>query len=732
MYADVIVDISIESLDKPYQYEIPERLRDVAVPGAPVIIPFGSGNRLIKGYIVGLSPNAGIDPARIKQIASIPDRGTEIEGRLIELAWWMKDRFGSTMNEALRCVIPVKDKIRNVTKRTIVPLSDRGELTALLGEAERRHYSARERLYRELLRSGPIDYDKTVHGLNISSAVLNKAVSDGIIRIDSEITYRNPFPDCDRASYRKPVLNDDQQAVADAICSDIDEGIRRDYLIHGVTGSGKTEVYMDVIDRVVASGRQVIMLIPEIALTFQTVRRFYLRFGDRISIMNSRLSKGERYDQYERARNGETDIVIGPRSALFTPFSRLGLIIIDEEHETSYRSENSPRYNAREVALHRAETEGASVILGSATPSVEAYRMAEGGRLRLFTLDRRAGNASLPTVTVADMREELKARNRTMFSRRLQELMADRLSRNEQIMLFLNRRGYSGTVSCRECGHVIKCPHCDVSMTAHRDGNMVCHYCGCTLPIAPVCPKCGSRFIGTLGIGTQKVEEQIGQMFPQARILRMDADSTRTRDSYDEILEAFSGHKADILIGTQMIVKGHDFPRVTLVGILLADLSLYSADFRAGERTFDLLAQAAGRAGRGDLPGDVVIQTYTPDHYAIVRAAANDYVGFYREEFAFRRLMGYPPSHCLLSIYVMSEDEQEADASAAAICTHLGKELRVIGPAPAPLAKANDIYRMIIYVKSDDYGRLVAVKDDITAYAAADPQIRAMIQYNFN
>lgn len=736
MYADIIVDISSENLDRTYQYSIPESLEKVLTPGDPVVIPFGKGTRQITGYVVAISDRPKIDPARIKPIAGIPTKRNSIEAKLIGLAWWIKEQFGSTMNEALKCVIPVKDKVKETGVSTIYPAVSEDILREMLAQAQRRHYVAKERFFKELLEQKQLDRALTVSKLNISPAVIKKAEEDGLIKVVFESTYRNPVFREDRTGYVPPRLNEAQEAIAGEIKQDIRSGIRKDYLLHGITGSGKTEVYMDVIESVVAAGKQVIMLIPEIALTYQTVKRFYLRFGDRISIMNSKLSKGERYDQLLRARRGDTDIVIGPRSALFTPFEKLGLIIIDEEHETSYHSETAPRYNAREVALKRAEMEGASVILGSATPSLEAYSMARGGRLKLFTLDSRACSAVMPRVYVADMREELKNRNRTMFSAILREKIAERLERHEQVMLFLNRRGYSGSVSCRCCGHVIKCPHCDISLTLHNNGTLVCHYCGYSEPKPAACPKCASPYIGSFGIGTQKVEELISKEFPQARVLRMDADSTKAKNGYEEILSAFANEEADILIGTQMIVKGHDFHKVTLVGILLADLSLYSPDFRSGERTFELLTQASGRAGRGSLKGEVVIQTYNPEHYCIVSAAKADYTGFYEEEMAFRRLMKYPPARPMLSIVSASKDEACAQSGITRIAQMIARsefaDLRSIGPADAPLAKANDIYRKIIYIRADSYDRLVGLKNMITDFAQNSFEPSISVQFSFN
>ena len=449
----------------------------------------------------------------------------------------------------------------------------------------------------------------------------------GIVRVKSEKLYRNPVQGY--TGEKKEIrLNEEQQRIVDEITGEWEEDPPGRYLIHGITGSGKTEVYMELIRYAVSRGQQAIVLIPEIALTYQTVLRFYRNFGDRVSVINSRLSQGERYDQFERARNGELDVMIGPRSALFTPFSRLGIIVMDEEHEPAYQSETMPRYHAREVALQRGKMEHARVVLGSATPSLEAYYGAMTGKYRLFRLTRRAGQAELPSVSVVDLRQELREGNRSMLSRSLREAIEERLSSGEQVMLFLNRRGYAGFVSCRSCGHVLTCPHCAVSLSLHRGGKLVCHYCGYEQPAVKNCPRCGSGFIRTFRAGTQQVEEELQREFPRARVLRMDLDTTRGKEDHQKILSAFAGREADILVGTQMIVKGHDFPDVTLVGALAADLSLHIPDYRAAERTFQLLTQAAGRAGRGKSRGLVIIQTYDPDHYAVQAAAAQDYESF--------------------------------------------------------------------------------------------------------
>lgn len=502
-------------------------------------------------------------------------------------------------------------------------------------------------------------------------------------------------------------------------------------LIFGVTGSGKTEIYMSLIAEMIRRGRQTILLIPEIALTYQNLSRFTGRFGSRVGVVNSRLSAGEKSECFRRARRGELDVMIGPRSALFTPFPNTGLIIIDEEHEGAYNSDTTPKYNAVDTARKLSELLGAGLVLGSATPSLESYTRALAGEYSLYRLPSRAVSGSvIPKVTVVDLRKELREGNRGIFSRQLLTLMAMRLQRHEQIMLFLNRRGFTGFISCRSCGQPIKCPHCDVSMTVHKNGRLVCHYCGHNVPMPDRCPACGSPYIAGFGVGTQKVEAEVKKLFPEASILRMDMDTTSRKDGHSKILAAFGAGEADILIGTQMIVKGHDFPNVTLVGVLAADLSLYAQDFRASERTFQLLTQAAGRAGRGSVPGDVVIQTYSPDNYAVAAAARQDYYGFYRREMVFRSLMNYPPAGSMLFVLVSSEQEElawkEAKAIAVELLSEADEKTSVIGPSDAGISKLKDQYRKQLFVKHPSRDRLLALRDGLLAAHGENVQMRLL------
>ena len=736
MYADIIVDISHEQLDRTFQYAVPEEMEQDIDVGVLVNVPFGRGNRTITGYVIELSNEPKLDIDKIKYIDSIVPDKVKAVSRMIKLAAWLKHNYGSTMNQALKTVIPVKEKVKQKEKKSVRLVIDRHEAQSYIELFVKKNAKARLRLLQALMQEQVIDCAIVKEKLNITMQTVNTLVKLGIADIEVENIYRNPIKNTDD-SEKRLTLNPEQKHVVDTFIKDYDNGNRHTYLIHGVTGSGKTLCYLDMIEHVVSHKKQVIMLIPEIALTFQTVQRFYRRFGDRVSIINSRMSKGERYDQFLRAMRGEIDIMIGPRSALFTPFSDIGLIVIDEEHESAYNSEQSPRYHAKETAIYIAKEHKASVILGSATPSVETYYHALTGEYKLFTLSHRALGNELPKVYVEDLREELKSGNRSILSRRLKALIEDRLNNNKQVMLFLNKRGYAGFISCRSCGHVMKCPHCDISLTFHKNGKLVCHYCGYEQPSVNLCPKCGSRYISGFRAGTQQVEEVIKKMYPAARTLRMDMDTTTGKEGHEKILSAFANHEADILVGTQMIVKGHDFPDVTLVGVLAADMSLYAGSYMAAERTFQLLTQAAGRAGRGDTPGEVVIQTYTPDNYSIKTAQAQDYNAFYEEEIAYRRLMEYPPISNMLKVSIASKNEKILDAAADYIKNNHnrfhGSEINVYDPVNAGIYKINDIYTKLIYAKAQDYEALTDFKDKIEDISKnADIFKNVNTQFEFN
>lgn len=725
VYIDVIVDISVNSLDRIFQYRVPEELLDAVTVGCQVNVPFGSGNRRRQAYVIGVDTVLAYDASKIKDILGVT-KAPAATGQLIALADWMHERYGCTMAQALKTVLPVKKSVKEV-KRTAYFLADREGAQQLLEKSRKsRREKARVRLLEAMLKEGCMSKETVTGVLQISASTMKSILQTGVIREETSQVYRNPVRQR-LDGWQEVCLNDEQMnAVASiwqnaAICREHWSREQGMHLLYGITGSGKTEVYMALMEKVLNEGRQIIVLIPEISLTLQTVSRFYARFGSQIAVMNSRLSAGERYDQYMRAKRGEASIMIGPRSALFTPFDRLGLIIIDEEHESAYQSEIVPRYQAAEVAARRAEMSGALVVLGSATPSVAVYQKAREGMIGLHSLTQRARTGSrLPDVKVVDLREEFRMKNRGILSQSLHEAMDACLKRGDQMMLFLNRRGYAGFVSCRSCGYVVKCRHCDVSMTVHHHTLLKCHYCGSEQPMPRVCPSCGSPYIAGFGVGTQKVEEFVQKEFPEARILRMDRDTTSGKDDMGRILQTFSEGGADILIGTQMIVKGHDFANVTLVGILAADLSLFAGDYQSSERTFQLLTQAAGRAGRGDRPGEVIIQTYQPEHYCIQTAAAQDYDSFYSQEIRFRQMLHYPPDRQMMVMLAEGEHDQQTGQAVQKLREIAGEAdfeaVEFIGPSRAGIAKAKDLYRYTMYMKHQDIKELMRLRDFLEGY----------------
>lgn len=717
MYADVIIDISTEKLDRPFEYIIPEELESRIKIGSAVTVPFGPGNRKIKGYVINIKEKAEFDKSRLKEIESLPEKEVSLEGSMIELADFIRKNYGGTMNRALKVTLPVKKSARPLTEKFICLNMSGYETQRVISKISKdKRYTARLRLLNELKTEKVLPYSIVRDKLNISSSTLKSMEREDLIKIDVRENLREVVPEGAKEGYGI-VLNEDQRACADDIWDRYKNKDTRPSLIYGVTGSGKTEIYIELISRVVEEGRQAIVLIPEIALTYQTVLRFYKKFGSRIAVINSKLSAAERFDQTQKARKGLADIMIGPRSALFTPFKDPGIIIIDEEHEGTYRNENVPAYQSREVAIKRAKMSGGFVVLGSATPLVDSYYKAQNGEFELYELKKRASGLKLPEAKIIDMRDELKSGNRSIVSRALDKEIRERLDRNEQVILFINRRGHSGFVSCRSCGKALECPHCSVSLKYHNDGKLKCHYCGYEQPMVKECPVCGSKYIGTFGTGTQKVEEEVHRLYPEARTLRMDLDTTKEKDGHAKILSAFADHEADILIGTQMIVKGHDFENVTLVGIMAADLSLYSGGYQASERTFELICQAAGRAGRGKRPGKVMIQTYSPENYAVRFGAKQDYGEFYEQEMSYRRLLGYPPAMNMLGVLFTGSDPK----ALGRVCEDIGNLLEYggvikTGPADAPVARINDRFRKVMYFKSADHGELIRVKDDIEEY----------------
>ena len=740
LFADVIIEITSEKLDRSFQYRIPPALAEEVSEGVRVKIPFGNGSRMINGYVISVSDRPVLEPERMKDIVSVEQESMTVEDDLIALAAWMRKTYGSTMIQALKTVLPVRERKRVRQEKKLYLKIEKEVGETLLLEYTRKHFKAKARLLETILRDGAISGNQKLRDLKIPADTVRSLIRDNIIGEEHLVSYRNPFSaealEMNAVHEAEISLNPEQREVYHGICREW-QGEKRPCLIEGITGSGKTAVYMKLIDDMLSADRQVIVLIPEIALTWQTVSRFIRQFGDQVTVLHSRMTPAQRSDQFDRVKNGEVNIVIGPRSALFTPFDHLGLIIIDEEQEQSYRSEVTPRYHARETAIKRAELCDARVVLGSATPSVDAMYEAEQGRYAHYQIKNRYGGAKLPEVSVVDMREELRAGNRSIISRRLMQGIGERLAKKEQTILFLNRRGYTGFISCRSCGEVIRCPHCDVSLTLHQNQKLICHYCGYEIPNLRECPSCGSPYIGGFRAGTEQVEQYIKKQFPAASILRMDADTTKNKDGYEKILRKFAQGEADILVGTQMIVKGHDFPGVTLVGVVAADVSLNASDYRAAERTCQLLMQAAGRAGRSGLGGEALIQTYHPEHYSICSAAGQDYGSFYRKEIQMRSLMGYPPVNNLLAVHGSCADEELLMTAMGYIRKYMLRvlkgSLQIIGPAPEAVSKVQDMYRQVIYVKGKTASDLIRMRRLLERYIEMNSGFAEVyIQYDLN
>lgn len=730
MYAFVVLDITSSAIDKPFLYMVPEKLKESLEIGSSVLVPFGKGNTLKTAYIIGLEAsvshndkrldNKSLSELKLKEISSLSPKKLPISSRLLSLAVWLKNRYGSTLANAINTVIISKEKVR-LHKHMLISLNVSDEkLNSYMQKNVKNSHKARLRLINALISNRVID-DEIVRQLSIGRTAIDRLKADGIISVDEDVRFKKDKP----IIKDDIVLSDEQRKVVDGIadyCEEMkDTGDVAISLVHGVTGSGKTNVYIELIKRVVNNNKQAILLIPEISLTQQNILRFHKSFADRVSFIHSRLSKTERYERILKAENKEIDIMIGPRTALFTPFDDIGIIIIDEEHESSYNSDRTPKYSAIEVAIKIASMHGAAVVLGSATPSVESYYRAINGEYKLFEMKNRYGVAQLPKIQVVDLKKELIAGNRDIFSRDLIRLIDDRLGKKEQVMLFLNRRGYYGFNACKACGEVIKCPHCDVALSLHADGKLKCHYCGYEVKAYSRCPSCGSSYIGSMNEGTQQVEERLKAYFPDIRILRMDADTTARKEGADRILESFSNYEADVLIGTQMIVKGHDFPRVTLMGVLIADMALNISNYTAGERCFQILMQASGRAGRAEKKGAVIMQTYRPEHFCIEMAKKGDYKGFYNEEIQYRKLMSYPPFSKLILIIMQSKNEEYLEKATFYMKAFLDKEseknhVMIIGPSTPAIAKLNDMYRKYIYLKHHDINRLLYLRNRIMAY----------------
>lgn len=714
-FAEVIIDIAHAEVDRLFTYQIPDGMP--VEPGHHVLIPFGNSNKAKEGFVIRLLSEPLNYAGTCKSILRIIEPYTVLTNEQLSLAFWIKKNYNCLLVDALRTMIPSGlrgAKVHEKTERTI-SLSPDADIDSCLSSLSKSDGSSKAPKQTELLRlfSGKIkeisrsDLTRFIPG---SNSAINALVKKGILCENSRITFRTP--DYSENEYKVPVLNETQCKAVKDIVDSVTSKASDIFLLHGVTGSGKTEVYLNCISACLASGRYAIVLVPEISLTPQTVSRFRSRFGSETAVLHSGLSAGERFDEWRRIRLGDARIVIGARSAVFAPLRDIGVIIIDEEHEGSYQSESVPRYNAADVAFFRAKEYGCPVVLGSATPSLLSYFRSESGRYRLLQLPERVMNRPLPAISLVDMRDEFLLGNNSIFSAELVHSLGDCLNSGKQSMLLLNRRGYSTFVMCRSCGSVLLCPQCDIPMTYHkRENRMQCHFCNSVLPVPSVCPVCGKPHIKHFGLGTEQVEEALYQLFPGVTVLRMDADTMTHKGAYLQTLSSFARGEAQVLIGTQMIAKGHDFPNVTLVGVVAADSGLNIPDYRSAERTFQLLTQVAGRAGRADSPGKVVIQTYNPSHYAVRFAKEHDYVGFYRHEIAERRKALFPPFTLFLRILLSDENEDSLNSFgleyASALQTVLSdllgerfnKEILLFLPTPAPIKKKAGIYRFQILIK---------------------------------
>lgn len=763
--AEVIVDVPVLQTNIPYEFKIPKSLqRDIAV-GMRVIVPFGQGDRRIQGFITKLKNDQSF-AGELKEIQELMDLEPVLNQELIELGEWMAQTTYSFRISSYQTMLPavlraryqkivtlvsevsddslydifhgknwisweeienrelvsqmlnlkkegkievnylVDDKKTTKTKRVVLPSLTSERLVQESENIDKR--AKRQGQLLEALLEVPegesIDVKKLNQEFGITTAVIKRGVEKGWCEIDEIEVYRDPYKDSAIEQTEPLTLNEEQQYAYNQINTSVQQDKHEVFLLQGVTGSGKTEVYLQTIAEALARGEGALVLVPEIALTPQMVHRFKGRFGDLVAVLHSGLSDGEKYDEWRKIENNEAKVVVGARSSVFAPLDNIGIIVIDEEHETTYKQSDSPRYHARDVAIWRAKYHNCPVVLGSATPSLESRARASKNVYTLLELKERVQSRPLPSVSIVDMREEMKHGNSAIFSEQLKEALKNRLAKKEQSVLMLNRRGYSSFMMCRDCGFVLKCPNCDISQTLHMDSQtMKCHYCGHEEAIPNTCPACSSNRIRYFGTGTEKVEKELAELLPEARVIRMDVDTTRKKGAHERLLQQFGNHEADILLGTQMIAKGLDFPNVTFVGVLNADTALSLPDFRSGEKTFQLLTQVSGRAGRGTISGEVVIQTFNPEHYAIQLAKNHDYDQFYLREMKYRHLSDYSPYYFLTSIQVSHENEVTAakriQQIASFIKPYLSKDAILLGPTPRFVARTHNKYHFQLIIK---------------------------------
>ncbi|MCY8533118.1 primosomal protein N' [Bacillus vallismortis] len=797
--AEVIVDVSTKNIDRPFDYKIPDHLKGMIKTGMRVIVPFGP--RKIQGFVTAVKEASDLSGKSVKEVEDLLDLTPVLTEELMNLSSWLSDKTLSFKITALQAMLPAALKAKYEKELKIAHGADLPpQVERLFSETKTLLYSDIPdhdmlKLIQKHVQKGSIDVtykvaqktnkkmvrhiqanaskeelSKQAEGLSrqaakqqailhffiaepegvkiaatdlckktdASSATIKTLIQKGLLKESYEEVYRDPYQDKMFKKTEPLPLTDEQSAAFQPIRQTLDNDEHKVFLLHGVTGSGKTEIYLQSIEKVLAKGKEAIVLVPEISLTPQMVNRFKGRFGSQVAVMHSGLSTGEKYDEWRKIHRKEVRLVVGARSAIFAPFENLGMIIIDEEHESSYKQEEMPRYHAKEVAIKRAEHHSCPVVLGSATPTLESYARAQKGVYELLSLKHRVNHQVMPEVSLVDMREELRNGNRSMFSVELMEKLEETIAKGEQAVLFLNKRGYSSFVMCRDCGYVPQCPHCDISMTYHRYGQRLkCHYCGHEEPVPHTCPECASEHIRFFGTGTQRVEEELTKVLPHARVIRMDVDTTSRKGAHEKLLSAFGEGKADILLGTQMIAKGLDFPNVTLVGVLSADTTLHIPDFRSAEKTFQLLTQVSGRAGRHEKPGNVIIQTYTPSHYSIQLTKSHDYEAFYQHEMAHRREQSYPPYYYLALVTVSHEEVTKAAVTAEKIAHFLksncGADTKILGPSASPIARIKDRYRYQCVIKYKQETQLSALlKRILEHYKREIEQKHVMISIDMN
>lgn len=795
MVAKIAVNNNARQTDRLFDYEVPSGL-DVRI-GQHVLVPFGNGNKLIDGYVMYMSAQSKYD--KLKKIAEIVDDAPSFDKNTVELIEYMRRNYFCSYNDAIHVMIPSgvavkplewiilksEDNLTAKEKQIAQRLCENGggmeinslmscfetSITAMLGRMRAkgaitsefrdnarvsdkmvRVVSVCENVDADVLNSCTPKQKKVLEILSytdfisvadiarfagVTYSVVSSLIKKNILYVHEVQSLRSPLSKA-VSNTAPPILTEEQKYVCESLETAIDGRAFSEKLLFGVTGSGKTEVYMRAIEHTVNSGRKAIMLVPEISLTPQTVARFQARFGDRIAVFHSALSIGERYDEWKRMRDGKADIVIGARSAVFSPLDNIGIIIIDEQHERTYKSETTPRYITEEIARFRAKQYGAVLLQASATPSVSSYYRANKGECELLRMTKRATNAPMPEVEIVDMCAELNDGNRTVIGTRLSEELGKNIENKEQTVLLLNRRGYSTFVSCRSCGYVVECPNCSISLTYHKfTDSMHCHYCGYSQPTPKHCPVCESKYIRYFGGGTQKVEEDIEKLFPNATVIRMDVDTTGGKGGHQRLLDKFKNDKIDILIGTQMIAKGLDFPNVTLAGVITADTALNMDEYTCSERAFALLEQVSGRSGRAVKKGRAIVQTYTPEHDVIKKMQKHDYVGFYNNEIKLRRAMWYPPFCDMLSVLVSGSDEKTAMQAARYFKKNIApienacEKSKILGPIPDYISKIKNKYRFKMIIKCDNFNNIAAIISDALD-ACRNNSVYAKISFAIN